>query len=137
MNSRHLLGAVVALALLAPAARAQGTVGTDQAKVHKTAKHHETEADLMKLATITKDSATTVALGAVPGGTVKSSEIEREKKHVVYSFDVAVDGKEGVEEVLVDAKTGKILKQEHESAKKERKEARKEAKKNAKAASKP
>jgi uncharacterized membrane protein YkoI len=132
MYNRHLVvGAVVALALLAPAARAQGTAAADQPKVHKAAKHHETEADLMKLATVSKDSAQATALAAVPGGTVKSSEIEREKKRVVYSFDISVDGKSGVDEVQVDAKTGKIVSKEHESPKKERREARKEAKEKA------
>jgi hypothetical protein len=37
----------------------------------------------------------------------------------VYSFDIAIPGKPGIEEIIVDAGTGKVLSHKHESAKQE------------------
>ena len=41
---------------------------------------------------------------------------------LIYSFDIKVAGKSGIEEVAVDAMTGKVLVVEHESPKQEAKE---------------
>jgi uncharacterized membrane protein YkoI len=89
---------------------------------------HKAKESLSALAKISKDSATKIALARVPGGRVKSSELEREKGTVVYSFDIAVAGKAGVEEVLVSAIDGSVVSQEHETPKQERAEAAKEKK---------
>ena len=76
--------AIGALAFTAVAgtASAQQTAtaktGTKPA-VHTT-KKTETEADLAKIATVSKDSATKIALARVPGATVKSGEIDVGKK---------------------------------------------------------
>jgi uncharacterized membrane protein YkoI len=83
----------------------------------------ETQAQLMRQAKITKAVATRTALTQVPGGKVKSSEIEREHGKLIYSFDIKVAGKPGIEEINVDALTGAVLAHEHESAKTEKKEA--------------
>ena len=50
---------------------------------------------------------------------IESSELEVERGCLVYSFDIAVSGKPGIEEIMVDAGTGKVLSHKHESAKQE------------------
>lgn len=78
---------------------------------------------------ITQAAATKTALAAVPGGSVKSMHMATEKGQSVYSFDVAVPKKPGVEEVNVSALNGKVVSRMHESPAKERAEvARKEHK---------
>lgn len=72
-------------------------------------------ADLAKQATFPADSAQRLALLQVPGGRVTKEELEEEDGKLIYSFDIKVGTKEGVEEVHVDAKTGAVLKKEHES----------------------
>ncbi len=94
----------------------------------KASKKPETEAMLKAEAKITESVARGIALKEVPSGVVKSSEIEREKGHLVYSFDITVRAQTGIEEILVDAMTGKIISHEHETPKAEKAEARKEAK---------
>ena len=79
-------------------------------------------------ARISKDSAKVVALAQVPGGKVKEVELEKEDGSLIYSFDIKVAGKRGIEEVHVDAMTGAMLKTEHETRKAEKKEAKAEAK---------
>lgn len=80
-------------------------------------------------AKISKDSATVIALARVPGATVASAEIEREKGRLIWSFDLKTAGKSGIDEVNVNALTGKLVgKVEHETPRTEKKEAVKEAK---------
>jgi uncharacterized membrane protein YkoI len=84
-------------------------------------------------AKISKDSAKTVALSRVAAGSkVKSSELEREKGTVVYSFDIRVPGQTGVEEILVSAIDGSVVSQSHETPKQEKAEAKKEKQEKAK-----
>jgi len=79
-------------------------------------------AALKARAKVTGDSAKKVALAQVPNGTLQSGEIEREKGKLIYSFDIKVPGKSGVEEVNVDAMTGAVVAHEHETAKAEKAE---------------
>ena len=88
----------------------------------------ESQAALMREAKITKKAATATALSQVPGATVRSSEIERENGKLIYSFDLKVKGKSGIEEINVDALTGGVIAHEHENAKAEKKETAQEAK---------
>ena len=83
----------------------------------------ETQADLQKEAKISEADARATALKEVPNGTVKSEELEREKGKLVYSYDISVAGKSGVEEVTVSAIDGSVVNKMHESARTERKEA--------------
>jgi hypothetical protein len=126
-----LLG--MALALAGPIrATAQGTPPAAPApKAMKAAnrKVKETQADLAKEAKISLADATATALKEVPGGKVTENELEREKGKLVYSFDIKVAGKEGIEEVAVDAVTGAVVEKSHESAADEAKEAANEGKK--------
>ncbi len=85
------------------------------------------QAALMREAKITKTVATKTALEQVPGGKVRSSELEREKGKLIYSFDIKVAGKSGIEEINIDAMTGAIVAHEHEALKAEKKEAVQEA----------
>jgi uncharacterized membrane protein YkoI len=68
---------------------------------------------------ISKEAATRTALAAVPGGKIETAELENEHNRLVWSFDIRVPGKSGIEEVQVSAITGKIVVHEHESPAKE------------------
>jgi uncharacterized membrane protein YkoI len=91
-------------------------------------KEATSQAALSKEAKIAEADARKTALAAVPGGKVQSHELEREKGKLIYSYDIKVAGKPGVEEVNVDAMTGAIVAHEHEDAKAEAKEKKAEAK---------
>ena len=88
------------------------------------------EAELMKQAKITKAEAEQIALAKVSHGIVKSAEIEKEKGHLVWSFDIARAGTRDITEVLVDAKTGKIISTQTESPRDQAKEAAADKKQN-------
>ncbi len=93
----------------------------------------EEKAGMLKSAKITPAAATATALAKVPGGKVQSAEIEKEDGKLVYSFDIKVPGKSGIDEVLVDAMTGTVVGVEHENAADEAKEAKEDRAKGAKA----
>ncbi|MGZ3439576.1 MAG: PepSY domain-containing protein [Caldimonas sp.] len=76
---------------------------------------------------ITMDAAKKTALTKVNGGVIKSSELEKEKGKLIYSFDIVAPDKKIVE-VNVDANTGAIVSVEHESAEKEEAEEKSEKK---------
>ena len=82
------------------------------------------QAKLAKEAKISKEKARQIALEKVPGK-VESSELEREKGTLVYSFDIRA-GKD-ITEVLVSAIDGHIVDVSHETAAKEAAEKKKEA----------
>jgi len=67
-------------------------------------------------------AARSTALARVPNGTVQTGELEREHGKLIYSFDIAVAGKPGIEEVQVNARTGKVIAQSHETPKGEARE---------------
>jgi hypothetical protein len=89
-----------------------------------TTKTQNVDPALAAEAKITLDSARTIALHKVPRGTVASEELERENGHLIYSFDVKVPGKSGIQEVNVNAINGAVLGVHHENAAAEQKEAR-------------
>jgi hypothetical protein len=115
INSVFMLAAAVGLCIFT-SAFASGRVA------------HPSKADsvLASQAKITKKAATAVALAKVPGGVVKSSELEREHGKLIYSFDIAVPGKSGIEEVQISAIDGTVVSVSHEDAKAERREAQKD-----------
>jgi hypothetical protein len=88
------------------------------------------EAELMKQAKITKTEAEQIALAKVSHGIVKSAEIEKEKGHLVWSFDIARPGTRDITEILIDAKTGKIISTQTESPRDQAKEAAADKKQN-------
>jgi len=87
----------------------------------------------LKLAKITPAAATATALAKVPNGKIETAEIEEEDGKLIYSFAIKIAGKSGIEEVAVDAKTGKVLTVEHETPEDEAKEAKADMAKAAKA----
>ena len=88
----------------------------------KTAPRQDIPAALAKEAKITLAAARTTALAKVPKGKVTSEELERENGKLIYTFDIQVAGRSGVEEVNVDAIDGKVVGVEHESARTEKQE---------------
>jgi hypothetical protein len=77
-------------------------------------------------AKVSMKTARATALAKVPGGRIQAGELEREHGKLIYSFDIRVPGKSGIEEVQVDATHGEVVSMAHESPKAERKEARQE-----------
>lgn len=123
------IGAIAFTTVAGTAFAQTATVKTETKTTAHAPKKTETEADLLKIAKISKDSATKIALARVPGATVKSSEIEREHGRLIWSFDLETAGKSGIDEVNVNALTGKVVgKTQHEGPKTEKKEAKQEAK---------
>ena len=101
---------------------------TSTTKRHRRTVKRETQADLQKEAKISEADARATALKQVPNGTVKSEELEREKGKLIYSYDISVPGKTGIDEVNVNAIDGSVVGKSHESPKTEKKEAKQEAK---------
>ena len=123
--------------LIALGAAVASPLAAQQAKPEKTEKSEKTEKpkkeNLKAMAKISKDSAKVIALSKVPAGSkVRSSELEREKGTIVYSFDIRVPKQSGIEEILVSALDGSVVSQEHETPKQEAAEKKADAKKPAK-----
>ena len=83
---------------------------------------------LVKQATVTESDAARTAESRVKHGRIQAVELENEGGRLIYSYELKVAGKSGVEEVNVDARTGKVVNVEHETAKSEKKEAAQEKK---------
>lgn len=83
---------------------------------------------LQKLAKISEEAAAATAQARVPQGTIQSVELERESGKIIYSYDIKTAGTPGIDEVHVDAITGKVISFAHESPAAEKKEAREDAK---------
>lgn len=111
-----LIAAIVAATLLTATAGAQESVKANLPD------------SLVKVAKVDEATARQTAQKKVPKGTIEAVELEREKGHLQYSYDVKVPGKSGITEVNVDAMTGKVLGMATESAATEAKEAAEEAK---------
>jgi uncharacterized membrane protein YkoI len=76
------------------------------------------KAELTKMAKVSMADAEKTALAAVEAKDadkrVKERELEVERGYLIYSFNVAVTGRKGIEEIIVDAGTGKVLAHERE-----------------------
>jgi uncharacterized membrane protein YkoI len=140
-----VIAVAVAIAATTAVAGAQGTTykstakPTTQAsttKTHKRMRKAESQATLQKEAKVSEATARATALNEVPNGTVKSSELERENGKLIYSYDISVPGKTGIDEVNVNAIDGTIVAKQHETPKTEKKEAVQEAKEKKAAAKK-
>jgi hypothetical protein len=75
-------------------------------------------------AKISEATARATALARVQGGRVKAHELEREKGVLIYSYDIVVPGRLGIEEVNVNALDGSIVAARHEDKAAERLEAK-------------
>jgi hypothetical protein len=103
-----LVGAATALAAKAPCS------------IHP--KKGATKEELMAMAKVTQADAQKAALASFKDSskaTVKEAELEAEHGCLVYSFDIEVAGRTGIQEVQVDAGNGKVLSSKHESPKAE------------------
>ncbi len=137
MKSRHTISAFIiagiitaAPALSAQAGKAPVTNPVVTAKAKTAApKKEESQAALQKEAKIPLADATATAKKEVPTGKVTAHELEREKGKLIYSFDITIAGKSGIEEVAVDAMTGAMIEHAHETPTDEAKEATADAKK--------
>lgn len=133
-----VIALAVAIAATAGVAGAQATgtykptakAGTKTtAKRHKTVKKEESAAALQAEAKIPEATARATALKQVPAGSsVKKYELEREHGTLIYSYDITVPGKTGIDEIAVSALDGSVVAREHETPKMEKKEAAQEAK---------
>jgi uncharacterized membrane protein YkoI len=112
MKIKMIVCSVLAASLLA------GCVSEKDEHQNKQAK----QAKLMAEAKVSKDDAEKTALAKVPNGTIKESELEKEKGKLQWSFDVATPDSKDITEVNVDALTGDVISVEKESAENEAKE---------------
>lgn len=94
------------------------------------------DSSLLHETKVTKEAAIKTALAKVPGGTIKSTELEKEKGKIVWSFDISTKGSPNITEVLVDAVTGKIASVEKETPAQQQKEAAQDKAEKAKASKK-
>ena len=114
---RNLAFAIPALLIAASTIAAQGVTVKEE------------KPGLLKKAKITAEAATATAQAKFPKATLKSAELEQEDGKLIYSFDFETAGKSGIDEVAVDAMTGKVLSVEHETPKSEAAEKAKDKKK--------
>ena len=108
------LGAAIALSTLAVSA-VNAVAGADS------------QSALLAEAKITQAQATATAMAKVPGGVIKSSELETEGGQLVWSFDIAKPSTKGVTEILVDARTGQIVSMKWETPAEEAREVKTDA----------
>ena len=76
------------------------------------------DAQLATLAKVSVDQARKTALRLVhaPNSSTATGELEVESGCLVYSFDIKIPQKPGVEEVMIDAGNGQVLSHRHETA---------------------
>ena len=116
-----MLAALAAITLVTSQAAAQLAAPAVPAK-------HETMKQLKAEAKVTEKAARATALAQVPGGKVSKHELERENGKLLYSYDIATKGKTGIDEVQIDAVTGTVLSNKHETPAMEKAEAKADAK---------
>lgn len=96
MSMTTLFKSLALTAIIAGTAAAQGVTIKEE------------KPGLLKKAKITPAAAQAAAQAKVPGGSIRSAEIEEEQGKLIYSFDIVTKGKSGVDEVNVDAATGAV-----------------------------
>ena len=120
--------AAVTLSAQAPAAsKSMAPTAAKQTAMAKPVKK-DTPASLRREAKVSEKTARATALKEVPNGKIVASELERENGNLIWSFDIKVAGKTGIEEITVNAITGAVVTHEHETPKAEKKEAAAEKK---------
>ncbi len=70
----------------------------------------EDKPGLFQQAAIKPDSARRIALNRVTGGSVDEAELEMEDGRLIYAFALKVTGQKGETEVIIDARTGEVVK---------------------------
>ena len=117
-----------ALAFIVVAGSSAGAQAAHKVAAPAQHKKVETQAELQKEAKMTMADARAMAQKTVPTGKIASGEIEREGGKLIYSFDMKVPGKSGIDEVNIDAMTGTLISNQHETPKDEKAEAKADAK---------
>jgi uncharacterized membrane protein YkoI len=84
----------------------------------------EEKPGLLKRAKVTFEQAKATAQAKVPSGKLDSAELEEEDGKLIFSLGYTTAGKSGVDEVNVDAITGKVVGMSHETPADEAKEAK-------------
>lgn len=75
-----------------------------------------TDAELRSMAKVPRSTAERIALKRVGhGAKISSAEIEAEQGCLIWSFDLKVPRRVGVQEVNIDAGNGRVLAVHHES----------------------
>lgn len=121
MNRTLVIGSLVAALAVTT-----GTSAATHCSIHP--EKGATDAQLAGLAKVSKADAEKSALARVKlPATVAGAELEAEHGCLVWSFDLKLTGKSGVQEVQVDAGTGKVLSAKHETDQQESAEAAHEA----------
>ena len=82
----------------------------------------QSEAELLKQASVTKYQAKKIALARVRHGAIKRVELQKENGVLIWSVDIAQPPKKDLTDVWVDATTGKITAVEVETPITEKKE---------------
>lgn len=77
---------------------------------------------LLKEAKVGEDSASRIAAARIPAGHIRGVELEREHGNLIYSYELKVPHRSGIEEVNVNAMDGTVVNVEHEGPKAERAE---------------
>lgn len=75
---------------------------------------------------VSMQAARARALALVPNGTIRSAELEREHGRLIYSFDIEIPRRAGIEEIQISATDGRLVSRTHESPADEHREARAE-----------
>jgi uncharacterized membrane protein YkoI len=126
MSTRKILSFTIAALLLGA-----GSLAAQDVKVK------ENKPGQLKKAKVTAEQAIATAQAKLPNAKLDAAEIEEEGGKLIYSFDFRTTGKSGIDEVNVDAMTGKLVgKVTHESPADEKKEAKADSAKAAKKAAK-
>jgi uncharacterized membrane protein YkoI len=115
MTWKSTLASLTAIVVAATAAHAQATY------------KREIPDSLAAKTKITEAAAAATAQKRFPKGAIQGVELEREDGHLKYSYDIATPGKPVIDEVDVDALTGKIIAVERETPEQMKKEAAEEA----------
>jgi uncharacterized membrane protein YkoI len=74
-------------------------------------------ASFVAKAKVAEPTAAATAVAKVPGGKIRSVELDTVAGRLVYTYDIKVKGKSGSEEVNVDAMSGSVLAMQHEKKK--------------------
>ena len=79
------------------------------------------DADTRAMVKVPEAAARKTALAEVKsvGASVSGGGLEVEDGCLLYTYDIKIPGRSGVQEIVIDAGSGKVLKVEHESAAKE------------------
>lgn len=75
----------------------------------------EVPARLLHRTRVSEDSARAIAMARMPGARVQALELENEHGHLIWSWEMKIAGKTGIEEVNVNALDGSIVGVEHEN----------------------